>query len=671
MEATKRGNRYRLATAALLAALALTSWVGGVENPPVTPAQARADERIARLIEQLGAEDFGLRERAQGELGQLGLEAYDALHAALSHHDPEIALRARYLVRSMSVRWFAESDSPKVVAILKEYGDLPEEQRRNRIDRLATLEQRLGVSPLVRLARFETMEPLAKYAALKILELPPPTEKSEQEELNRAIAAVAGNSRRTASGWLRLHAQTLADPAAALPAWNDATQAEHELFRKNPEKSSKEIVRDLYRAHVEWLNRLDRPEEAIAVIRRTFALLDGTPEQLQEIVDWLMNRQAWPAALEVLQQFDATVQEHALLLYRLAAVHDRLNQPEPAEQMAARALALKVENLDEHIRIGHMLEETLGLPRWAEAEYRQVVTAATAGSLTDFRARFRLSELLHDRLQELSAAEILKPVCDLMQQDATARDTCARAERDPDSVMARMHYLFACHFHEQGDTVQERQRLQAASEADATDADVLIAMYRLPGADKEWLRHSKKLIDSAVAEFQSQVTVCRANVESADDEQSRQFAAYRLGIACNQYAWLVGNTYGDFVQAVQFSEESVRLSQEHVELKPNYPGFLDTLGRCCYAAGDLARAVKHQSLAAELNPHSGQIRRQLEGFVREAHAKGVALPGSEPASRTPPTKPPQPVVPAATRPNPTTLPAIPSIPKSPAEPRSP
>src|SRR5690349_18652005 len=72
------------------------------DAPPTAAAnETEIADRIARLIEQLGADDFGTRERAQSELAQLGLEAYDALHAAQTHHDPEIALRARYLVSSM------------------------------------------------------------------------------------------------------------------------------------------------------------------------------------------------------------------------------------------------------------------------------------------------------------------------------------------------------------------------------------------------------------------------------------------------------------------------------------------------------------------------------------------------------------------------------------------
>jgi tetratricopeptide (TPR) repeat protein len=617
----------RLASALLIALVASSpSHADDPQAPAAAQVQAKADERVGRLIEQLGAEDFGLRERAQNELSQLGLEAYDALHAAQSHHDPEIALRARYLVRSMSVRWFADSDSPKVVAILKQYGDLPEEQRKDRIDRLALLENGLGASPLIRLARFETIEPLAKYAALKILEMPPPADKAQQAELTKTIEAIIGNSRRPAASWLRLYAQTLADPAASLAAWNEATKAEHDQSTKTPEKSSKEIVRDLYRVQVNLLQRLGKNDEAVAVIRRTFTLLDGTPDQVQEVVDWLMNRQAWPAALEALTQFDATVQENAKLLYRLAAVYDKLEQPQKAEETAAKALALKPESLDDHILIGHMLEDSPGLARWAEAEYRHVLKSATPGSVTDFSVRFRLSEHLHDRLQELAAAETLKPICDLMEKDATAKETCGRAQRDPDQVFARMHYMFACHFHEQGDTTQEREHLKKAIQADESDADVLIAMYRLPEADEEWKTMTKGLIDTTVAVFHKEIADRRASAEMADDEQSRQFGQYRLAHACNQYAWLVGNTYGDYEEAVKVSQEAVKISQEIADLKPSYAGFLDTLGRCCYAAGDLEKAVEHQSQAARLNPDSGQIRRQLEFFKSEAQAKGITLP---------------------------------------------
>src|SRR4029078_4888192 len=167
MESSKivaRAARHgRLLGVAFALAIFGVSAAIAADNPPAAAGKGEgASDRISKLIEQLGSDDFGAREKAQSELAQAGLEAYDALHAAQSHHDPEIALRARYLVRSMSVRWFAENDSPRVVSILKDYGDLQEPERRSRIDRLKALDDRAGVQPLIRLARFESLDPLAK-----------------------------------------------------------------------------------------------------------------------------------------------------------------------------------------------------------------------------------------------------------------------------------------------------------------------------------------------------------------------------------------------------------------------------------------------------------------------------------------------------------------------------
>jgi tetratricopeptide (TPR) repeat protein len=629
MNWNRRVERTEVWLATVLAAILFLTPPAGADNPPPVAADkfdAAFTSRIDKLIEQLGANDFALREKAQSELAQAGLEAYDALHAAQSHHDPEIALRARYLVRSMSVRWFSDADSPKVVAILKDYGDLQEPERSNRIDRLAALENGLGVTPLVRLARFETMDPLAKYAALQVMQLPSPAGDA-QAELVKNIQAVVGNSNRVGASWLRLYARTLVEPLATLSHWDQATQAEQALFAKHPERSSREVVRDLYRYQVELLKRLDRDEEAIAVMRRTFALLDGTPEQVQEVVDWLVHRQAWSVALEVLQKFEPVVADKAELLYLLVNVQDQLGNAAQAHETAQRALALKPENLDDHMRIGRMLEETRGMEKWAEAEYRQVLANATPASRQDFVARFKLAELLHDRLRELPAAQMLKPVCDLLAKDATAKETWERHTLlPPEAAIARMNYFLACHDREQQDHAQEQEHLQAAVNSYPEDADVLIAMYRLPNADDAWKKLTKEKIEAVAAEFRRAVENSKVAVEGADNEHSRAEALRLHAIDCNQLAWLVGNTFGDYQEAVKLSQESVKICEQLPLLKPSTAGYLDTLGRCYYAAGDLPNAVKHQSLAATLNPVSGQIRRQLEFFQQEAADRGLKLP---------------------------------------------
>jgi len=583
------------------------------------PAATVKDEaRLAALIQQLGAEDFTTRETAQAELAQLGLEAFDALHAAQNDNDPEISLRARYLVRSMSVRWFHESDSPEVVKILRGYGDLSDGERRNRMEQLAKLPERQGIAPLCRLARFETIDPLSKYAALKVMDAQDIADAAARQQLAKLIDEIVGNSKRPAADWLRVFAKTLLDPAASLPEWDALTRAEQETMNKHPDKTTPDIVRDLYRWQVELLKRQGKDQEVVEVIRRTFTLLNGTPEQVKELVQWLIHAEKYDVVLEVAEKFDTVFAQSPELLYRLAETQLKLGKSTEGQATAERALNLNAENLEEHRLVGIKLQD-LGLHEWAEREFRQIMKAAPAGSVLDFGARFLLSELFHDQLKEQEAADTLKSVCDLMDKDESAKDTCMRAQRDPEGVYSRMNYFYACALLEKQKFAEVEAHLNQAIAKDPTDADALIALYRLPNQSDERKAKTKALIDSTMGIFRQQLEQYRANADQAPTGELQNIYNSRVALMCNQIAWLVGNTYGDY-------DEAVRLSQRSLELRPDYPGYLDTLGRCYYAAGDVENAVKFQSQAVKLDPNSGQMRRQLEFFKKELAAKGGNKP---------------------------------------------
>ena len=95
--------------------------------------------RVSELIQQLGASHYATRQRAKTELRRLRLEAFDALNEAQFHDDIEIALSARYLVRSMQVNWWTDEDPPEVKQLLREYGSRQEAERRNLMEQLAGL----------------------------------------------------------------------------------------------------------------------------------------------------------------------------------------------------------------------------------------------------------------------------------------------------------------------------------------------------------------------------------------------------------------------------------------------------------------------------------------------------------------------------------------------------
>ena len=579
--------------------------------PPTADAQAQLDARIAGLVEQLGAAEYGAREKAQAELVRVGLEAFDALHQAQYNDDIEIALRARYLVRSMNVNWAQETDSPAVQQTLKDYGSQNPTERKTRMDRLAGLDKRQGLVALCRLARFETDNVLSKQAGLLILGQTEPAEAKERSEVARQILAGIGLSKRTATQWLRTYARTLEKPESTLPDWEKHTQEEQATLAQHPERTSREVVRDLYRWHVGHLQHLGRDSDAVAVMRRTIALLDGTPEQVTDIVGWLIDRQAWPVVLEVHERFSETFTENAQLLYSLAETYLKQGNAPLSEETANRAIALLPENPDAHFLVARWLEDKRGLFDWAEREYRLVIKMAPETSIATFRSRFFLSEMLHDRQMELAAAEVLQGMVATLKNSPNPEELVGRFNgKEPGSVYSRMHYFYACDAALKGDAKSHRERLRQGIEKDALDVDVLIALYRLPDQTPADQASTKELIEAAVAQFREEMGIYEEAMRLQTDDLLEQ-AIGGMAEACNQYAWLVSNTFGDF-------DDAIKCSQKSIDLAPEQMGpYSDTLGRCYYAKGDLEKAVHHQKQAIKADPHSQQLKRQLAFFEKE------------------------------------------------------
>lgn len=575
---------------------------------PVELQQQALDAKIQGLIDQLAADDFSRREKAQAELRSLGLAAFDALNAAQDSDDIEVAVRARYLLRSLPIHWAEETDVLEVKEILRGYDDKSEDERRNLMEQLSKLPARQGVPALCRLARFEPSDLLSKRAALWVMHQPRSAIADENRTLRSMILKVIGRSRRETAHWLRTYVDTLADPEATLAAWDEISQKERRIQQLTPERTSIEIVRDLLRWQADLLNTLRRNDEALAIMRRSIDLLDGTRESLLETVDWLMRREAWSIVEEVAQRFPQRFDEYAILMYRLAEAQHNKGETELATQTVQKALAINAGDLQEHIVTAFSLQER-GLTDWAQAEYEAVINQSDPGSLHDLRSRFLLSEMLHDLQRELPAAKVLQVVVDLMDKDGDVVSMITRMGRTPGGVRSRMHYFYAEHFKMQGDTEKQMGHLAKGVEADPTDADVLIAMYRLEGASEQWQQTTKESISKAADSFRDDIRANQRQAAAAPTEEVRALYNRQLASANNQLAWLVGNTIGDY-------DEALRCSHRSLELRPETAGYLDTLGRCYYAKGDFENAVKYQSRAVELEPHTRQIARQLELFQK-------------------------------------------------------
>jgi len=162
-----------------------------------------------------------------------------------------------------------------------------------------------------------------------------------------------------------------------------------------------------------------------------------------------------------------------------------------------------------------------------------------------------------------------------------------------DPLRAQRDYYLACHAQHQKDYALQKKYLESAVKQYGLDPDILIAMYHLKDADEEFRQQTRQRIQ--------QVSIQLINIIKRYPNDPNYY---------NHWAWLIGNTEGDFQKAVKFSRRSL-------ELRPNEASYLDTLGCCYHAAGDLENAIKYQRQAVKLNPQLRVMRRQLKQFEKE------------------------------------------------------
>jgi tetratricopeptide (TPR) repeat protein len=548
----------------------------------------------AALIRQLGDRDYFKRQQAQAELSKMGFDVFDALNEATNDEDLEIASRAKYLLRLIRVEWTKEGDSSDVKRQLRDYEYRTTAERLSRIQALASIPDSRGVPALCRLVRFEQSEVLSKHAATQILARARTT-LAPKPAVVAAIRENLGNSRRVAAQWLATALRYADNPAATLDEWSKHIAAEQLLLRRMPNQSEPAILAALLRIKINWLQKQRRIDEAVASMQQLIDLEKGDPRTLVDQVEWLVEQKAWKLVDELARRFDDRFAKHPALLYAVAESQAARGDSKAAEETAQRALGLYAGRADlalrQHFAVAAVLVHR-GRHAWAEREYRDMVRRVGAKQQLGVLASYGLAEMLHDQSRSQAAGEALEAVVRAAPKDAADDDMLAG--RSMGEIRARMHYFFACACEQRGDRAKQREHLDRAVAADPGEIDTLIACYRLAGTPPEYRQKILGLIRKAADDLREAV--------SSEPEDPSPY---------NQYAWLIGNTEGDYDEALRFSKTSL-------ELSPDTAGFYDTLGRVYYAKKDFAEAVRSQSKAHELDPHSGQIVRQLEIFRRAA-----------------------------------------------------
>ena len=596
-------------------------------NPSLSSANqsATAKKHIDDLIRQLGNPRFTVRRAAASELRQIGPEAFDALHAATGDADPEVAASARYLLRQITVRWVQNDDSPAVRALLREFDGRSDESRLSRVQDLANLANGEGLAALCRIAHFDRSPLVSRRAALAIIrpaEHAASTTPIDPEVIEREL----GDSMRESATWLRRYLEQLRDPAASAAFWDKLVEEEAARLEQHTDDTSTEIVIGLMWNLADVHRQTGNRQAMLGVIGRMVGLTtEESQSVVTDLIEWLMEHQAWDVLDEFLTKHQSSFEQSKRLLYYAALARARQRQADLAEQLAEKAAQIDPQSTLESFLTARDLEEH-GQFDWAVREYHRAIDNQQVAAPEAILARIYLGALLHDHEQHQQAADALDPLVKAVQNEGRVGQLYAELLRyyrgrlalpEADAVAARFHYYRGCQFRDAEDRERERGELELAIKFDPTDADVLIAMYRHPHEDASWRESVRQRIRDLSRRFQQEI-----------DENPTDPTAY------NQWAWLVANTEGDYQKAIRYSHRSI-------ELIPPGAGdsagasFLDTLGRCYYAAGDLKNAVKYQRQAIEKVDYMQVLHRQLALFEKTLAEKQGATqraPGGEQAA---------------------------------------
>lgn len=612
---------------------------GSAQESPIRPATAA---EVDRLIEQLGDVNFHVRNDAQWQLQNMGLSAFEKLRiAANSHENIQIANSAKYIIESQNIVWWLDTDSVEVRSYLANYSDAQISRRESSISLLGRLDSADAWMALCRLARYERHERLSRMAALTLLETL--VEHPEiSREIGNSIHVAIGAGNRTAVQWLRMFADNVETSTSDPDAWSEL--GVRSLDGKEDPLWVREQRLRFFKWLGTWLSRTGDQESALVGIRRhLLGLVKEDPSSLRELAVWAIDEGMPDLVADLAVKNRELFERDAELGYLLAESYLKTSRIELAQRRAEAASRsagpsdeateltknYKITGLLAHNRLQlARILESRGLFDWAENEYKL--------ALNDESTRY--DELIRESLSLFywfggdfsQAAETLKPLVDEIEAEIErfGKNKLQSPFRNSTDVLSVYYYYRGLAETEAQETQAAQASLRKAYGYSSLNPDVVIAMKDV-ATTSEYQEFYRACFEQMRDTFRHEVISAEERLARSEGRNQRRNTAAALASSCNQLAWLLS-------KCDEHTDEAVQLSQRSLELEPERPIYLDTLGRCYFANGNLELAIETQQRAVALAPHERQMAAQLAEFQAASPETGDPAPDADTAE---PSKP--------------------------------
>lgn len=577
-------------------------------------------EMVARLIEQLGDENFRVRSNALTALDRIGLSAFEQLRQSLEHPNAQVALSAEYLLLSQNVVWWLETDSQEVRERLQDYSSLSSRERQTRLQELAMIGTNDSLMALCRIAKFESNEWLSRAAALQLLKVIVKLDAGRAQPLAKSILLVLDQTDRTAARWLSTHSKHLLGiEQVDLATWkgfaDDLTLEVSQNQRIRGEQ--KLLVLQYYEWMTEWALKQQGRLATLDTIRPSLKLVEKNPYAIREYGYWALEMKLPELIVELSKEHESFFENDQELSYLLAEAYLQSGEHSLAQQLAQQALHLpqsrsrllgqlargnasEIEAARRETQARRLRDR--GLYDWAEAEYLAAIELESRG-----RDVFRIS--LAEFYWEAGDYDKAAAILEQSIQRSDAEKNLPGSLVDHAAIIAHYNWYRALQAAAEGShdlaTQYFELALEANSSASMQNPDILIALHKNIKSEEDQ-KLFDAYFDSMVNRYRSAVATEEARLAQSNFGQFANAGA-DLAEACNQLAWLLSNCQTNV-------EEALYLSQRSLEYYPDVSAYLDTMARCQFAAGNVAAAIDYQRKALAKSPNDRLMQAQLEEF---------------------------------------------------------